>query len=96
MDKIGEDEIWISYKFYTTVAVGEAFNKKGKLRTQFEDKYGYCKFNKITEEFELILDKTDPYYLIKKRREVLLVYARLVRQQRDYLVFPETLDIATG
>ena len=96
IDKISEDKEWVHYKFCTAVDVGEFLNEKGKLRTKFEDKYGYCKLNKLTEEFKLDPEKTAPFFLTDKRREVTMVYVHLLARKRKNLGFPDLLEIATG
>ena len=96
MNKISEDEIWVCYEFRTSVVVGRTLNEKGKLRAKFEDKYGYCKFNKITEEFVLDKKKTDPYFFNRMHKEVIAVHVKLRKLKRENLGFPQITGIATG
>ena len=95
LDKIKEDEHHVYYKFYTNVQGESYLSKSGNLRYKLETKYGYCKFNKKTEKFELDKEKTDPYFT-EKCREVIKVQVNLIRRKRDGLCFPDIIDIATG
>ena len=96
LTKIKEDWEWVYYKFNANVLVGTYYNDKGKRRGKVEDKHCYCKLNKLTEEFALDSEKTDSFFLCKKRREVTMVYVRLLRYKRNNLDFPEFIEIATG
>ena len=94
MDKIEENEFSVLYRFETDIDAGVKINERGKLRSSWETKYGYCKFNKQTEEFELDKEKTDSYFT-EKSREVIKVQCNLIRRKRENLGYPEIIDIAT-
>ena len=48
LDKVQEDKVYVDYQFKVDVDIGLE-------TTIWEAKYGFCKFNKKTEEFELDL-----------------------------------------
>ena len=91
-----EDREWVYYKFNANVLVGTYYNKKGELRGEVENKDGYCKLNKLTEDFVLDSEKTDLFFLSGKSREVTMVHVHLIRYKRNNLDFPEFIEIATG
>lgn len=70
MTKIVENDNFVWYRFNTNVY--EFKDGQPILVT----KYGYCAFNKVTEEFELDKVKTDPYFLPYEKREVIKVYVK--------------------
>lgn len=96
MTKIKEDETFIYYKFETSVIVDTFRTEKGRLRNKTEIKYGYCKFNKKTEDFELDQEKTYSYFLqesnpIAEIAQVLLLYYKIRN-----LDFPDKISRAYG
>lgn len=94
MDKINEDELYVYYKFYTKVQGESYLSKSGNLRYRLETKYGYCKFNKETEEFELDKEKTDPYFTENSHAKILIM-GKLMKCNKEKK-FPDIIDIATG
>lgn len=103
MDKEREDISFVYYRFKTDVGVGLKtfiyYRCKPEfdvgLKTVWEAKYGYCKFNKLTEEFELDIIKTDTYFLTKDNREAIKVKVQLILCKQNNLTFPDIIDIAT-
>jgi hypothetical protein len=95
MDKVKEEEAYVYYKFETDVSGGKFVTASGKERNTWVTKYGFCKFNKQTEEFELDVEKTDLYFLDKDNREAFKVKIQLMRFKRDNVEFPDIYDIAT-
>ena len=89
MKKLHEDSNFVYYEFKTSIYVGL---DPAKLET----KYGFCKFNKKTEEFELDTNKSDPYFLAKNNREVIKVQVKLIQIKRSNQIFPDITGIATG
>ncbi len=96
LTKIEENHEWVYYEFNADVLTGSYLTPQGKLRGNVENKNGFCKLNKLTEEFKLDPEKTDPFFLTDKRREVTMVYVHLRARKRKNLGFPDLLEIATG
>jgi len=94
LDKIGEDEVFVCYKFDISIQAESYLSTSGNIRYEVKKIYGYCKFNKQTEEFELDKEKTDPYFT-EKSREVIKVHCNLISRKRETLGYPEIIDIAT-
>ena len=90
MRRLYEDNDFVCYEFKTEVDVGEL------AATKWEMKYGYCRFSKKTEKFELDTNKSDPYFLAKNNREAMRVYAKLIQIKRSNQIFPDITGIATG
>jgi hypothetical protein len=95
MDKLQEDSTYVWYSFATNI-VGEPYLRNGKTRYTSIPKYGVCKFNKQTEEFETDKEKTDVYFFLPSSRELLFVKVRLMQNRREGRGFPDIIDIATG
>jgi hypothetical protein len=74
--KLWEDAIWVYYEFDTPVA--EEISESHSKAIRAWEAYGYCKFNKLTAQFILDEEKTDPY-LLKKRYFANLVHMVLCR-----------------
>ena len=89
MIKINENMPYVYYTFTTNL--WKKINDKYELVT----KYGYCKFNKQTEEFDLDVEKTDPYF-INNTREVPAARSKLVRIKRAHEKFTDRTGVATG
>ncbi len=96
MKKISGSNDLISYEFETNIAGEPYFNESGKLRNKIETIYGYCSFNMTTEEFNVDLTKTNPYFLNKANREMFKVNVELIRRKREGLGFPDIITIATA
>jgi hypothetical protein len=94
LDKINENDKWVSYLFSTNIPDTEYINGKGKKRFTLKTVNGVFNFNKITEQFELGND-SDLYYK-KDSREVIKIFFALLTIKRDGVPFPNILDIATG
>ena len=92
LDKINESDLYVSYEFEISVQGESYFSLSGKIRYQIKKIYGYCKFNKQTEEFELDREKTDPYFT-EKSREVIKVQYSLIKRRRDNLGYPDSIEI---
>ena len=54
------------------------------MRSNWKAIYGYCKFNKQTEEFGLDREKTDPYFT-ETSREIIKIQVNLMRRKRENL-----------
>ena len=94
MKKIKEDDKCVYYEFSTGVASGSYLSPSGSIRYKTENVYGYCQFNKITEEFVLDGEKSNNYFLEKNNYEVKKVFFKLVYYKRNNLSFPDKIFIA--
>jgi hypothetical protein len=92
MNKVDDGFLVVIYKFESEIIIGERVNEDGKLSSLWETKYGYCKFNKQTEKFELDKEKTDPYYT-EKNREVIKVQYNLIKRKRENFGYPDRIEI---
>ena len=95
LDKIIENIIFVRYQFNIKIQGDSYLSKSGDLRYKVKKIYGYCKFNKQTEEFELDKENTDPYFM-ETKREIIHIHANLIRRKRENLGYPDIIDIATG
>jgi hypothetical protein len=95
MKKVQENENKVSYQFEVTEQGESYLNQYGILCYRPKRVYGYCQFNKRTEEFLLDNEKSDSYFTPYKR-EVIKVQVALIRKKREGGVFPEVIEIATG
>ena len=98
MDQEKEDKVFVFYAFESSdFKIDERDDPTwGKINI-LETRTGFCKFNKHDESFELDAKRSDPYYLQKPEpHEVIMVMAKLIKQKRAGLEFPDKLDIATG
>ncbi len=96
MIKQCENDDWVHYQFETDASGEEYVTNTGKTRIKVETKYGYCKFNKKTEEFELVREKTDPHFFEKGKRTVTQAYVTLIGYKRKNLDFPDDIFKAYG
>ena len=94
LNKENENDACVFYKFDISVQGESYFSQSGKIRYQIKKIYGYCKFNKRTEEFELDKEKTDPYFLENSHTSI-LVMGKLMKCNKE-ANFPDFLEIATG
>ena len=88
LKKTKEDTIFVSYSFETYVYV--------ESKDKAETKYGLCKFNKLTEEFQLDEKQTDYYFIEGIGRETLFIKYRLIKIKREGGIFLDIMSIATG
>ncbi|MGC2310067.1 MAG: hypothetical protein WA432_00395 [Candidatus Babeliaceae bacterium] len=95
MEKVQEKDNFVFYKFFINVPGEEFINKYGRPDQKMKSIYGYCSFNKNTEEFILDTEKSDPYFT-ERSREVMACYGKLIKRKRDNEGFPPVITIATG
>lgn len=67
MKKINETKDLVTYKFDINVPYEEVTDSKGRSYYKSKPIYGYCTLNKITKEFTVDQEKTDPYFLENKQ-----------------------------
>ncbi len=90
LNKIKDNNTIISYQFSIKEWLVDTDINDYALKTL----YGYCLFNKETEEFELDKEKTDPYFLENTHASI-LVMGKLMKCNKEKN-FPNFLEIATG
>ncbi len=98
MKKIQEDTTFVYYRLEEGVYEEQYKNKEQKKPTYKRViKYGYCKFNKKTEEFELDPEKTDQHFFGEKG-EYIVEVARLLLlyYKKRNLDFPDEIYRAYG
>lgn len=93
--KLAENETFVSYRFESDIPDGTYINKHEKLSGLSKVAYGYCTFNKITEEFELDSQKSHSYF-INNKRETFYTHVKLIRTKRESSSYPAVIVIATG
>ena len=93
--KIKEDGIFVYYTFRANITSGTYITDRGKSRNKLEDVWGFCRFNKLTEEFELDKQKSHSYFT-DGCWETIKVMTRLVYFKRNNQPFPEDFYIAVG
>jgi hypothetical protein len=92
--KLTENAQWVFYQFEIGIN-GEIFiNEKGKLKQKTIMIYGYCSFNKITEDFILDKEKSHPYFT-DQGRETIKIQVALIRIKRENAEYPN-IDIITA
>lgn len=95
MDKIQENNEIVSYKFFIYIPGTTFINKWGRPGQNMDPIYGYCTFNKETEEFILDTEESDPYFT-EKSHEVIMAQVALIRKKRENAGYPPIIEIATG
>lgn len=100
MHKLNENKETVSYKFETSIADGYYLSKSRNLRRTIKYVYGYCEFNKTTEQFVVDKDKTDPHFFENPyyeglNYEAFKVWMKLVNQKRDNAGFPDLLSVCS-
>ena len=97
MKKIQEDTTFVYYRLEEGVYEEQYKNKEQKKPTYKRViKYGYCKFNKKTEEFELDQEKTDQHFFEKGKDIVKVARLLLLSYKRKNLDFPDEIYRAYG
>jgi hypothetical protein len=93
--KLEENHTFVVYRFEVEIVTNIIFDGAKKPTYETITKVGFCKFNKISEEFELDLKKTDPYFLSPPHShyEVRYVRVELIIIKRKGLEFPEWTSI---
>jgi hypothetical protein len=93
--KLTENSQWVFYQFEIDIN-GEIFiNEKGKLKQETIIIYGYCSFNKVTEDFILDKERSHPYFT-DEGREVIKFHVALIRKKRENAAYPPKIEIITG
>jgi len=91
LTKIKEDAKKVSYKFETNISSAVYKNPVGHKRDFAEVVYGFCTFDKETQECHLD-NGTDPYFIkINPEREAVFEKLREIAQSGQN--FPEELSL---
>ncbi len=96
MKKIQEDTTFVYYRLEEGVYEEQYKNKEQKPTCKHVIKYGYCKFNKKTEEFELDQEKTDQHFFEKGKEIVKVARLLLLYYKKRNLDFPDRISRAYG
>jgi len=92
MDKLEENQTFVFYRF--EIEILKRITVDGKIDYENIVKAGFCKFNKISEEFELDKIKTDPcFFEWPHDCEAKYVRIELIVRKREGRGFPDRIII---